>query len=64
MYLAVISDFMALEDDKHCSECALIPVTTAWYHFTLYVFFWLAEVQMIFFYKRSQAKVHYQPDSQ
>ncbi len=32
MYLAVIADFMALEDDKQGSECALIPVTSAWYH--------------------------------
>lgn len=39
VYLAVIADFLALDDDEHGSECALIPVTSAWYHFTLHVFF-------------------------
>lgn len=38
VYLAVIADFLALDDDEHTSECALIHVTDAWYHFTLHVF--------------------------
>lgn len=40
VYLAVTADFLALDDDdERGSECALIPVSGAWHHFTLHVFF-------------------------
>lgn len=39
VYLAVIANFLALDDDEHGPEYALIPVTSAWFHFILHVLF-------------------------